>query len=161
MSVTLFFYVHGEVSQVLQLSLQWVTIWFINTKWRKLQEQQAATDWTFSSQSGKHTVPTFTDSYSILTGYVKQCYELNYDLQHPPMCLTKIHKQQVGRHSWAKEWTTHIEEKWGKVKGYGLQNILLRSTFSLQYGQVCFFPTIHQPRMQNSWNLHWVSLRKT
>jgi len=29
----------------------------------------------------------------------------------------------------------------------------LRSTFSLQYGQVCFFPTMHQPRIQNSWNL--------
>lgn len=35
-------------------------------------------------------------------------------------------------------------------KGYGLLNILLRSTFSLQYGHVCFFPTMHQPRMQNS-----------
>ena len=40
-----------------------------------------------------------------------------------------------------------------KHKGYGLGNILLRSTFSLQYGQVCFLPTIHQPRIQNSWNL--------
>lgn len=38
-------------------------------------------------------------------------------------------------------------------KGYGLLNILFKSTFSLQYGHVCFFPTIHHPRMQNSWNL--------
>lgn len=38
-------------------------------------------------------------------------------------------------------------------KGYGLLNILLRSTFSLQYGHVCFFPTMHHPRMQNSWKL--------
>lgn len=39
-------------------------------------------------------------------------------------------------------------------KGYGLLNILFRSTFSLQYGHICFFPTIHHPLMQNSWNLH-------
>lgn len=39
------------------------------------------------------------------------------------------------------------------TKGYGLLNILFRSTFSLQYGHICFFPTMHQPRMQNSWNL--------
>ena len=32
-------------------------------------------------------------------------------------------------------------------------NMRFRSTFSLQYGQVCFFPTMHQPRIQNSWNL--------
>jgi len=35
-------------------------------------------------------------------------------------------------------------------KGYGLGNMRLRSTFSLQYGHVCFLPTIHQPRIQNS-----------
>jgi len=38
-------------------------------------------------------------------------------------------------------------------KGYGLQNIFFRSTFSLQYGHVCFLPTMHHPRIQNSWNL--------
>ena len=39
------------------------------------------------------------------------------------------------------------------LKGYGLLNILFRSTFSLQYGHICFFPTMHHPLMQNSWNL--------
>ena len=48
---------------------------------------------------------------------------------------------------------------WRQTKGYGLQNILARSTFSLQYGHVCFLPTIHQPRMQNSWNLQQLLLR--
>lgn len=50
--------------------------------------------------------------------------------------------------------STHCSPSQGagshKEKGYGLLNILLRSTFSLQYGHVCFFPTMHQPRMQNS-----------
>lgn len=41
----------------------------------------------------------------------------------------------------------------GPMKGYGLFIILFRSTFSLQYGHVCFLPTMHHPRMQNSWNL--------
>lgn len=42
---------------------------------------------------------------------------------------------------------------WKWQKGYGLLNIRFRSTFSLQYGHICFFPTMHQPLMQNSWNL--------
>ena len=36
---------------------------------------------------------------------------------------------------------------------HGVGNILLRSTFSWQYGQVCFLPTINHPRIQNSWYL--------
>lgn len=44
-------------------------------------------------------------------------------------------------------------------KGYGLLNIRFRSTFSLQYGHICFLPTMHQPLMQNSWNLG-LELRK-
>ena len=36
------------------------------------------------------------------------------------------------------------------ITSHGLGNNRFRSTFSLQYGQVCFFPTMHQPRMQNS-----------
>jgi len=39
------------------------------------------------------------------------------------------------------------------MQGYGDGNMRLRSTFSLQYGHVCFLPTMHQPRIQNSWNL--------
>jgi len=41
-----------------------------------------------------------------------------------------------------------------QVKGYGDGNMRLRSTFSLQHGHVCFLPTMHQPRIQNSWNLN-------
>lgn len=35
----------------------------------------------------------------------------------------------------------------------GLQIILFRSTFSLQWGHVCFFSTVCQSRVQNSWKL--------
>lgn len=40
-------------------------------------------------------------------------------------------------------------------RSHGLLNKRFRSTFSLQYGHVCFLPMIHQPRMQNSWNTWW------
>lgn len=59
-----------------------------------------------------------------------------------------------------KRWEE--EQEWYKesyfpiilqIKGYGLFIILFKSTFSLQYGHVCFLPTMHHPRMQNSWNL--------
>ena len=79
---------------------------------------------------------------------------------HDVTCAAAHAKWQFERRGWVTECTCFCKI-WYKIKGYGLQNILLRSTFSLQYGQVCFFPTIHQPRMQNSWNLHWVSLRKS
>ena len=41
----------------------------------------------------------------------------------------------------------------GLLSTDGEGNIFLRSTFSLQYGHVCFFPTMHHPLMQNSWKL--------
>lgn len=40
-------------------------------------------------------------------------------------------------------------------RSHGLLNKRFKSTFSLQYGHVCFFPMIHQPRIQNSWNTWW------
>lgn len=72
------------------------------------------------------------------------------------------------KHLQCVRWVTHVHAKvelnwfecFGGQKGYGLLNILLRSTFSLQYGHVCFLPTMHQPRMQNSWNLRKNRLRK-
>lgn len=48
-----------------------------------------------------------------------------------------------------------IAELSWSVCTYGLLNKRFKSTFSLQYGQVCFFPIIHQPRIQNSWNTWW------
>ena len=56
--------------------------------------------------------------------------------------------QQTNQRSQSNSWAYIM---WGF--SHGLGNILFRSTFSWQYGQVCFLPTIHQPRMQNSWNL--------
>lgn len=52
-----------------------------------------------------------------------------------------------------KCYVTECTLKNESQKGYGLLNIRFRSTFSLQYGHICFFPTMHQPLMQNSWNL--------
>lgn len=42
---------------------------------------------------------------------------------------------------------------WGR--SHGLLNSRFKSTFSLQYGHVCFLPMMHQPRIQNSWNTWW------
>lgn len=58
---------------------------------------------------------------------------------------------------------TNSPPKLQSAKGYGLFIILFKSTFSLQYGHVCFLPTMHQPRMQNSWNLlvqDWVKAER-
>ena len=62
--------------------------------------------------------------------------------------------QQTNQRSQSSNWPYII---WGFSHGVG--NILLRSTFSWQYGQVCFLPTINHPRIQNSWYLRVICNR--
>lgn len=68
-------------------------------------------------------------------------------LQHVANFKKKNKRQYLVQH------VNYSQEREKPMKGYGDGNIRLRSTFSLQYGHVCFLPTIHQPRIQNSWNL--------
>lgn len=70
----------------------------------------------------------------------------------PPDPVEELAVQNV--RSFPAENGTEIEvsNKDLRRSTHGLQNIFFRSTFSLQYGHVCFLPMMHQPRMQNSWN---------
>ena len=99
----------------------------------------------------KYCVPNLVQFLCLIS-----CSRILYSLWWTLPQMTGHILSQIRPNFWPQKWfTNYIKLRFFSLssKGYGFLNILLRSTFSLQYGQVCLFPTMHQPRMQNSWNL--------